>query len=114
VERGDSMRLIAKNLGRAPSTVLRELRRNMFHQLYRSRSRLKQHPRGKPRSRPWNYRPSLAQLRAEATARRPKLAKLATNLALRELVEAKLRERLTAVHAAVQLRRQLPGARVTC
>src|SRR2546427_12836001 len=29
VERGDSLRLIARTLGRAPSTVFRELRRNM-------------------------------------------------------------------------------------
>jgi len=111
VERGDSIRLIAKNLGRAPSTVLRELRRNMFHQLYRSRSRLKQHPRGKPRSRAWNYRPSLAHSRADAAARRPKPAKLATNLALREPVEAKLRKRLSPVQIAVQLRRQFPNDR---
>src|SRR6266446_7181261 len=41
VERGESIRRIAKLLGRAPSTVLRELRPNMRHQLYRSRSRLR-------------------------------------------------------------------------
>jgi IS30 family transposase len=111
VERGDSMRLIARHLGRAPSTVLRELRRNMSHQLYRSRSRLVERPTGKRRSRPWNYRPSLAQLRADATARRPKPAKLATNLWLRELVEAKLSKRLSPVQIAVQLRRQFPDDR---
>jgi IS30 family transposase len=111
VERGDSMRLIARNLGRAPSTVLRELRRNMWHQLYRSWSRLQDRPRGKQRSRPWNYRPSLAQLRADATARRPKPAKLATNLALRELVEAKLMKRLSPKQIVVQLRRQFPNDR---
>jgi IS30 family transposase len=106
VERGDSMQLIAKHLGRAPSTVLRELRRNMWHQRYRGRYR-----GGFAVSKPWNYRPSLAQLRAEAGARRPKPAKLATNLALRELVEAKLRKRLSPKQIAVQLRRQFPNDR---
>src|ERR1700694_1498761 len=43
LERGDSIRLIARSLGRAPSTVQRELRRNMWHQLYRAR-----HPRAAP------------------------------------------------------------------
>lgn len=37
VERGESIRRIAKLVGRAPSTVVRELRKNMFHQLYRGR-----------------------------------------------------------------------------
>src|ERR1700737_4062637 len=32
VERGDSIRRIARTLGRAPSTVFRELRRNMTQQ----------------------------------------------------------------------------------
>src|SRR5207249_3106080 len=45
VERGHSIRLIAKSLGRAPSTVLRELRRNMRQQ-YRTRSRLERRPGG--------------------------------------------------------------------
>ena len=40
VERGESISRIARAVGRAPSTVLRELRRNMRRQLYRSRSRL--------------------------------------------------------------------------
>jgi IS30 family transposase len=111
VERGDSIRLIAKQLGRAPSTVLRELRRNMWHQLYRGRFRLKKNASGKRRIRPWVYRPSLAQLRADATACRPKPAKLATNLPLRELVEAKLKKRLSPKQIAIQLRRQFPNDR---
>ena len=48
VERGDSIRLIAKSLGRAPSTVQRELRRNMWHQLYRARYRRPQHDQSEP------------------------------------------------------------------
>jgi IS30 family transposase len=109
VERGDSIRLIARRLGRAPSTVLRELRRNMWHQLYRSRSRMRPHPWGRDRIRPWNYRPSLAQRRADFLARRPKPAKLATHLALRELVQAKLRERLSPRQIAVELRAEFPA-----
>src|ERR1700682_395415 len=49
IERGESIRRIAKAVGRDPSTVLRQLRGNMRHQLYRSRSRLQVKPVGKPR-----------------------------------------------------------------
>lgn len=62
VERGESIRFIARLIGRAPSTVLRELRRNMGHR-YRTRERLYV-GRGAPRLLPWDYRPSLAQQRA--------------------------------------------------
>lgn len=103
VERGDSIRLIARSLGRAPSTVQRELRLNMRHQQYRRRSR-----HGIPATKPWNYRPSLAQIRAEFMARRPKSAKLATNLELRELVQAKLKERLSPQQISVELRHEFP------
>ena len=106
VERGDSMRQIARCLGRAPSTVLRELRHNMWHQLYRARHRS---PHGVPVSKPWNYRPSLAQRRADAMARRPKKAKLASNLVLRELVQAKLTARRSPEQIAAQLKRQFPN-----
>jgi IS30 family transposase len=103
VERGDSIRLIARSLGRAPSTVQRELRRNIHHQQYRRRSR-----HGFRATKPWKYRPSLAQLRAEFMARRPKSAKLATNLELRELVQAKLKERLSPQQISVELRHEFP------
>jgi IS30 family transposase len=104
VERGESIRFIAKGLGRAPSTVLRELRRNMRHR-YRT-----QGPRsGRQRLLPWDYRPSLAQQRADAVATRPKQAKLATNLMLRELVEAKLKEQLSPEQISAQLRREFPS-----
>src|SRR3954464_6039224 len=65
VERGDSIRLIARSVGRAPSTVRQELRRNMRHQLYRARHH---RAHGVPVSAPWNYRPSWAQSRAERMA----------------------------------------------
>ena len=101
IERGDPIRLIARSLGRAPSTVQRELRRNMFHQRYRAHRRP-----GRPVTEPWNYRPSAAQRRAEVAARRPKPAKLATNLELRELVQAKLKQTLSPRQIAAELRQE--------
>lgn len=106
IERGESIRLIAKRLGRAPSTVLRELRRNMRHR-YRSRTRLYGGP-GSKRWLPLDYRPSLAQERAHLQARRPKAAKLATQPRLRELVQAKLMKRLSPEQIAARLRREFP------
>src|ERR1700693_2853332 len=101
VERGDSIRRMARDLDRAPSSVLRELRRNMRHPY---RARLGPAPRrGRPRTRSWDYRPSRAQTRAERWAARPKPAKLATNLPLRELVETKLRQHLSPQQVAVEL-----------
>lgn len=105
VERGDSIRLIARRLGRAPSTVFHELRRNM-RQRYRRR-----HRQGRPTSAPWSYRPSYAQRRAEFMARRPKRAKLATHLELRRLVQTKLMERLSPKQISVELRQQFPHQR---
>src|SRR5216683_2532345 len=109
VERGDSIRQIAKRLGRAPSTVLRELRPNMRHQLYRSRSRLRANPDGKRRTLPWNYRPSWAQERAKRLASRPKTAKLAENAVLRDLVQAKLVKKLSPEQISRQLRKKFPN-----
>src|SRR5437879_2436439 len=99
IERDESIRLIAKRLGRAPSTVLRELRRNM-RQPYRAGRR--------PGVQPWDYRPSRAQRRAERLAARPKPAKLAHHPRLRALVQAKLRERFSPEQVAAHLRRQFP------
>jgi transposase, IS30 family len=104
VERGDSIRGIARALGRAPSTVHRELRRNMT-QLYRGRLARRS------RRRPWDYRPSLAQRRAERLASRPKVAKLAANQRLRDLVQRKLLERLSPEQVAAALRREFPDNR---
>jgi hypothetical protein len=58
VERGESIRLIARQLERAPSTVLRELRRNMWHQLYRGRFRLKRMPRASGAPDPGSIAPA--------------------------------------------------------
>lgn len=106
VERGESMRWIAKSLGRAPSTVARELRRNMLQQ-YRPRSR-REGRRALQLRCPWDYRPSLAQGRAELKGRRPKPAKLARNPELGKLVQAKLMEKLSPRQIAVELRSEFP------
>jgi IS30 family transposase len=109
VERGDSLRLMAQGLGRAPSTVLRELRRNM-RQPYRAR--VGPAPRrGRLRSPPWDYRPSRAQRRAERRAARPKPAKLATHRRLRQLVQFKLRQLLSPQQVAVELAEEFPDNR---
>ncbi len=105
VDHGDSIRVIAKDLGRAPSTVLRELRRNML-QPYRNRFRAAPHAR--PRTRSLDYRPSLAQRRAERWAARPKPARLATNQPLRELVQAKLLQRLSPQQVSAYLHKKFP------
>src|ERR1700751_160413 len=97
---------MARRLGRAPPTVLRELRRNMQH-MYRTRWRLAGKA-GRPRVRPFDYRPSLAQKRAEQESARPKPAKLACHLPLRELVQAKLERKHSPRQIAVWLRRQFP------
>ena len=69
---GDSARAIARRLGRPPSTVTREIARN-------------QNTHRRPA-----YRASAAQRRAAGRARRPKPAKLATNLVLRAEVQQRL------------------------
>lgn len=103
VERGDSIRLMARRLGRAPSTVLHELRRNMRHQRYRARRHV-----GRPISQPWNYRPSEAQRWADLRSHRPKPAKLAQKPELRQLVQAKLSDRLSPRQISVELHQEFP------
>ncbi len=88
---------------------MRELRRNMPRQQYRTRSRLENRVGGMHRTRPWEYRPSLAQRRADSKAARPKPAKLATNPELRDLVQAKLWERLSPKQTARELRCEFPN-----
>jgi Helix-turn-helix domain len=70
---GCGVREIARQLGRAPSTISRELQRNAA---VRS---------GRP-----EYRASTAQTHADRRARRPKPAKLAVNPELRAYVQARL------------------------
>src|SRR5881392_3988619 len=70
---GQGLREIARRLGRAPSTISREVRRNAA-----------------TRSGGLAYRASTAQWHAERAARRPKRAKLAGNAALRRYVQERL------------------------
>jgi len=67
------VRQIARRLGRAPSTVSRELRRNAA-----------------TRGGKLDYRASVAQWKAELVAQRPKTAKLVVNDRLREYVQERL------------------------
>jgi IS30 family transposase len=70
---GQGVREIARRLGRAASTISRELRRNAA-----------------TRGGGLDYRATTAQWHAERAARRPKPAKLATNAALRTYVQDRL------------------------
>lgn len=75
---GTSMREIARKLGRAPSTISRELRRNVA-----------------TRNGKLEYRASVAHWKSEFFARRPKPAKLTENQRLREYVEERLAGKIT-------------------
>src|SRR6476646_4620111 len=70
---GQGVREVARRLGRAASTISRELRRNAA-----------------TRGGGLEYRATAAQWHAERAARRPKRAKLARNAALRAYVEQRL------------------------
>jgi len=70
---GVGVREIARRLGRAPSTISRELRRNAA-----------------TRGGKLDYRASVAQWKAELMARRPKTAKLVVDDRLREYVQDRL------------------------
>jgi IS30 family transposase len=70
---GHGVRAIARQLGRAPSTISREPRRNAA-----------------TRGRGFAYRATTAQWHADRAARRPKPAKLATHPALRRYVQDRL------------------------
>ena len=82
--RGESVRSIAQAIGRSPSTVSRELRRNAD---------------GLGR-----YRATTAHGLAYARASRPKPAKLVTNLALRAKVEADLAKKYSPEQIAGRLK----------
>ena len=70
---GAGVREIARRLGRSPSTISRELRRNAA-----------------TRGGKLDYRASVAQWKSELVARRPKTTKLTTNDRLREYVQERL------------------------
>jgi IS30 family transposase len=75
---GAGVRQIARAIGRDPSTISRELRRNAATRVSDS-----------------GYRASVAQWKAELAAKRPKPAKLVTNPQLRAYVEERLSGQVT-------------------
>ena len=86
--RGDSIRAIAAIIGRSPSTVSRELRRNA--------------------DRLGRYRATSAHALAYHRASRPKPAKLLTNLRLRGMVEADLAKKYSPEQIAGRLKVDFP------
>jgi IS30 family transposase len=89
---GKSLRRIARELGRSPSTVSREVRRNRETWYHR-------------------YRAVSAQDKAERRARRPKPTKLAGCPVLQRRVQAMLVDRLSPEQIAGRLRREFPDDR---
>ncbi|MGA5821236.1 IS30 family transposase [Kitasatospora sp. NPDC094028] len=84
-----TVRAIAAELGRSPSTVSREIRRN-------------HHPGSGA------YRPHAAQARADARRPRPKPRKITSNPELRDAVQAMLDERWSPEQICHALRAQFP------
>lgn len=91
---GSGIRAIARELGRAPSTISREIRRN---------GRLPG-----PHARTRVYRATTAHAHAFTRARRPKPSKLATNLELRAFVQTELSLKRSPEQIAGRLRREFP------
>ncbi|MBM4792524.1 IS30 family transposase [Streptomyces sioyaensis] len=87
-----SVRQIAAELGRSPSTVSREIRRNRTDG-----------SRGL-----WHYRPYAAQARADARRPRPKLGKIRNNPELRTFVQGRLDLRWSPEQICQALRAQFP------
>ncbi|WP_285637435.1 IS30 family transposase [Actinoallomurus iriomotensis] len=90
---GASVRGIAAELGRSPSTISREIRRNRSHE----------------RDGRWFYRPHAAQARADARRPRPKPRKIGGNLELRDYIQERLGRRWSPEQIVHQLRRDFPG-----
>jgi len=87
--RGESMRCIARRLGRSPSTISRELSRNA--------------------DRRGCYRATTGHALAYGRASRPKPAKLHVNRPLREIVEQDLQRRYSPEQIAGRLRVRFPA-----
>ncbi|MEV6125198.1 IS30 family transposase [Streptomyces sp. NPDC052077] len=87
-----TVRAIAAELGRSPSTVSREIRRNRTDGT-----------RGG-----WHYRPHAAQARADARRPRPKPRKISENPELRDAVQAMLDEKWSPEQICQALRAQFP------
>jgi transposase, IS30 family len=85
-----TVRAIAAELGRSPSTVSREIRRNC-------------HPDS------GQYRPHAAQARADARRPRPKPGKIGQNPELRDFVQDRLEEKWSPEQICQTLRIEFPG-----
>jgi IS30 family transposase len=107
IARKAPIRQIARDVGRSPSTVQREIRRNLRHQSYRSRAELA----GSKRAGctiAIGYWPHLAEARAEASRARPKVAKLAANDRLRSEVQDRLEDKLSPEQISARLKVDFP------
>ncbi len=89
-----SVRQIAAELGRSPSTISREIRRNGI-------------PLRKNDSR-WAYRPYAAQARADARRPRPKPGKIGQNPELRDFIQHHLNLRWSPEQICQALRARFP------
>jgi IS30 family transposase len=87
---GEGVRAIARELGRSPATVSRELRRNV-------------------EANSTTYRPYAAQRLAEQRRARPKTGKFVADVDLRVFVQDKLKRRWSPEQIAQALRSEFPG-----
>ena len=94
--KGLGVRAIARDLGRDPATISRELRRVKHQRGPRDRHRIR-------------YRASTAQADADRQAKRSAPAKLATNLRLRRQVQRRLRKKHSPEQIARRLRQDYPN-----
>lgn len=88
-----SVRAIAAELGRAPSTISREIRRNRSY--YKV-------------SKTYRYGPHVAQDRSERRQARPKRSKIDANLRLRDYIQNRLHQRWSPEQIVHLLRRDFP------
>ncbi|RWA18757.1 hypothetical protein MELE44368_03750 [Mycolicibacterium elephantis DSM 44368] len=103
VRMGKSIRKIADELGRAPSTIMREIKRNAFcYGRYRERYRFGAPNKGGRDAKP-RYNAAGAQARAQQRARRPKPRKLAANEKLHDEVQTRLKDK----HSSEQIAQRL-------
>jgi transposase, IS30 family len=108
VKLGKSIRKIAEELGRAPSTVMREIERNAFcYGRYRERYRFGAPKKGGRDAKPRYYAEG-AQARAQQRAHRTKPGKLAVNEKLHDEVQTRLLDKCSPEQIARRLQLDFP------
>jgi transposase, IS30 family len=108
VKMGTSIRKIADELDRAPSTIMREIERNAFcYGRYRERYRFGAPRKGGRDAKP-RYNAAGAQARAQERARRPQPGKLALNEKLHDEVQARLLDKHSPEQIATRLCMDFP------